>query len=218
MANVVHNYNVGNILQGPATVFLNLQNPPSAVPPTQGTNTWAASGTYNIDASGQPTDNGSNGFCAGLTEGPTTISFTPKFLEIRGDQYAPPIDAAFTSLNSEIDIAIKEYTLSNLAQYFTSLLGTYTNVSSGANPACDFFQYGSTAGTGTQFASILLISPDHVTTGKFYVVNGYKAYLKSAVQSTFKRDTQTIWKLKFGLIADVTRVAGDLVAQVVRTL
>lgn len=218
MANVAHAYNVKNFVLGPATVFFNVQVPPSAVPPVQGTNTWAATGTYSIDANGQPADSGVLGVQIGLTTGPATVHMTPKFIDIRADQYAEPVSAAFATLETEIDFTADEFLLSNLQQYFTSLLGTYTNVTSGGNPACDFFQFGSCPSTHVNFVSILFVSPDHVTVGKYWVVNAYKCYLKSAIQSTFKRDTVNQWKLKFGCIADVTRVAGDSVLQIVRTL
>lgn len=218
MVNTAHTYNSGNVVVGPADVFVNVQNPTSAVPPTAGTNTWSASGTYAISAAGLPTDNGSAGVHIGLCEGPAMVQVTPKFLEIRADQYATPVDAAFISTDTEIDFVVEEVVLQNLTTFLSSSLGTYTNVGAGANPACDFLQFGSQPGTNVTFISLLLISPDHAVAGKFWIVNGYKCYLKSAIQSTFARATKTTWKLKFGCVSDVSRVAGDMTMQIVRTL
>src|SRR5579859_3616473 len=158
MPNVVNSYNPPFVIAGPADVYIDVQVPPSAVPPTQGTNTWAASGTYSLDANGQPADNGTSGFHIGLSEGPVTLNITPKFLEIFADQHAAPVDAAFTALETEIDFVVEEALMANLQKFFCSVLGTYTNVTAGANPACDFLQMGSSNTDAVTFHSILLVS------------------------------------------------------------
>jgi hypothetical protein len=169
------------------------------------------------DTAVPPTLNTTGGFHIGLSDGPVTLHTTPKFLEIRADQPAAAVDAAFTSLETEIDIVVKEALLQNLRPFFSSTLGTYTAVAAGStNPACDFLQIGSVSTCATLFNSILLVSPDKSNLGHFYIVNLYKALLMSAVETTFHRTTISEWKLKFRGIADTNRVMGDLVAQIVK--
>jgi len=211
-------YTPGNIIQGPADVYVDVQPPPSAVPPVQGTNSWAKTGTYAIDGSGQPMDNGSTGLHVGSTEGPAILSTTPKFEEIRADQHAAPVDAAFVSLETQIEFTVKEAVLSKLQKFFCSPLGRYTDVAAGAtNPAADFLQIGSPTGSDMTFRKLLLISPDRASSGNFWIVQAYRAALKSAVASSLGRSKETVWKLTFACVADTSRALKDQTVQIVRT-
>lgn len=219
MANVAKSYTPSWIIQGPSDVYLDVKAPTSAIPPTQGTNVWGPAtggGLYVVDAKGQPSDNGSAGVHLGLVEGPSVLTITPKFAEIMGDQFAAPVDAAFVSAEFEIDFVAKEALFQSLQKYFSSNLGTYTSVVAGSNPAADFLQFGNVNDCAIDFHSILFVSPDRANVGKFYIVQAYKTFLSSAVQTTFHRTTQTTWKLKFKAIADTTRVLKDAVAQIVK--
>jgi hypothetical protein len=219
MANIVKNYDSSKIIQGPADVYLDVKAPPSAIPGVQGTNCWgpaAGGGLYTVDTAGQPADNGSAGVHLGLMEGPATITVTPKFAEILGDQFAAPVDAAFVSADFEVDFVAKEALLQTMQKYFSSTLGTYTSVVAGANPAADFLQFGNENTCAITFHTIMFVSPDRSNVGKFYIVQAYKCFLASAVQTTFARVTQTTWKLKFKCIADTSRVMKDCVAQIVK--
>ncbi len=220
MAVTTRVYTPSNIIQGPADVFIDVQVPPSAVPPVQGTNAWStfAGSTYLIDANGQPTDNGTAGSHIGGIVGPMALSSTPKFDEIRDDQHGAAIDAAFGSLETEIDFEVNEFFLDRLAKYFSSPLGTFTNVAAGANPACKFLQIGSPQSSAMTFHPLLVTSPDRTAVGKYWAVQAYKAYLNSAIATSFQRNKAATWKLKFRCIADITRALTDQVYQVVRGL
>ncbi len=205
-------YTPANIIQGPADIYIDVAAPASAVPP-------ATTNLLTLDGSGQPTDTGTAGFHIGLSEGPTVLSVTPKFDEIRADQHAAPIDVAFVSMETEIDIVVKEAVLQNLQKFFNSPLGTYTNVAAGVtNPAADFLQIGSPTSSLANLRTLLLISPRRDVAAKFWYVLAYKAALKSAVAWAFARGTPSTWKLKFYCIADTTRVLKDQVLQIVKTI
>ncbi len=209
---ITKTYTPANIIQGPADIYIDVAPPPSGVPP-------AAANILTLDASGQPTDTGTAGFHIGLSEGPTMVSATPKFDEIRADQHAAPIDVAFVSMETEIDIIVKEAVLKNLQKFFTSPLGTYTDVALGAtNPAADFLQIGSPTSSAATLRTLLLVSSRRDVSGKFWYVLAYKTALKSAVTWAFARGTPSSWKLKFYCIADTTRVLKDQVLQIVKTL
>lgn len=216
MANISRVWAPQSIIQGPADVYLDVAAPPSAIPPASGTNIWGPSGTYSIDANGQPADSGSAGVHLGIAEGPAVFTMTPKFLEVMADQLAAPVDAAFTQSEFEIDFSMKEVNLSNLALLLQP--ATYTNVTSGTNPAADFLQVGNLANCAVSFHTLMFVSPNQAAPSKYYVVMAYKAMLSSAFQTTFHRPTETTWKLKFKCLADTTRVLKDAVAQFVKFL
>lgn len=210
---VTKTYTPANIIQGPADVFVDVAAPASAVPPVQGTN------TLTIDLSGQPSDAGTAGFHIGLSEGPAVLSLTPKFEEIRADQFGAPVDAAFVSSETEIDLIVKETILTNLQKYFTSPLGTYFNLATGiTNSASDFLQVGSPKSSGATLRTLLLIAPRRDATSKFWYVLAYKAALKSALAMSLDRKKEATYKLKFYCIADPSRVASDQVLQIVKGL
>ncbi len=206
-------YTPANVIQGPADIYVDVAAPASAVPPVAGTNTLV------LDANGQPTDTGTAGFHVGISEGPAVLSVTPKFDEIRADQFAAPVDAAFVSLETEIDIVVKEAALQNLQKYFTSPLGAYSNLTAGiTNPAADFLQIGSPKSSLATLRTLTLVSPRRDVGGKFWYVMAYKAALKSAVAWAFERKTISSWKLKFYCIADTSRALKDQVLQIVKAL
>lgn len=202
-----------DIFQGPADIYLDVQAPPSAVPPVQYVN------TVQLDASGQPADGAVAGVHLGLSEGPASLSITPKFSEIRADQYGAPVDAAIVSLACEIDVALKELTLANIKKYFAGAgVGTYSNIGAGAtNPAADFLQVGSPTTANPVLHTLMLIAPDRGHSGKFVYVMAYSAYLASAVALPLDRKKETVIKLKWKCIGDTARVAKDQVLQIVRT-
>ena len=202
----------GDIFQGPADVYLGVQAPASAVPPVQYIN------TLQLDASGQPPDAGASGIHLGLTEGPASISSTPKFDEIKSDQFAAAVDAAFVSLATEIDFIVKELSLAHIQRYFAGILtGTYTNVvAGGTNPAADFLQVGSNKNSQMQgLTTLLLIAPRRNVASKWLYVMAYKAYLASAIALPVDRKKETSIKMKWKCVADTSRAASDQVLQIV---
>jgi hypothetical protein len=159
------------------------------------------------------------GINLGLTDGPCSVSFHPKFDEIKADQFSAPVDAAFISLASEIDFIVKETLFRNIQQYFAGLTsGTYFSLPVGStNPAADFMQIGATKSSGmNNVTTLTLVSPRRDATGKWLYVMAYRAYLKSAIPWAVNRKKETTLKLKFACLADTSRVAKDQVCQVVR--
>ncbi len=205
MAVVSKVYTPGNIFQGPADVFIDVTAPASNVPPSADVN------EITLDASGQPT--AAAGLHLGSTEGPAQVSITEKFNEIRDDQHESPIDLAFDTVEAEIDFNVKETTLSNLQKYLASdSLGAYT-----ALAGAQVLQVGGQTDSSRTTRTLMLIAPRREAAGKSVYVFAHKAYLKSALQLTFHRTKENVHKLKFGVVADTTRVAGDEVMQIVRT-
>lgn len=158
------------------------------------------------------------GINLGLTEGPCSISINPKFAEIMADQYAGAVDAAFVSMACEVDMVIKETNLRKVQKYFAGLLsGAYFDLPAGStHPAADFLQIGSSRTSQANTHTLLLIAPRRDAASKWVYAMFYRAYLKSAVQMDTGRAKETMLKLKWGCIADTSRVAKDQVGQIIR--
>ncbi len=207
MAVVTKTYTPANVIQGPADLYIGVAAPASSLTPTADAN------NLTLDANGQPTDTGTAGFHVGSIEAPSQLQVTEKFNEIRDDQHESPIDLAFDTVEAEIDVTIKEVALLNVQKYFMSdKLSTRT-----ALAAQDVLQVGGQLDSSLNLRTLLLVQPRRDAAGKFVYVMAYKSYLKSALQLTFHRNKENVFKLKFGCVMDSTRVAGDEVLQVVRT-
>lgn len=160
------------------------------------------------------------GFHLGLTQGPVAINVTPKFNEIRADQFSAPVDAAFVSNACEIDFIIKETALNQIQRFFSGLFSaTYWNLAAGStNPACDFLQIGSTPSSIAKTTTLMLVGTRRDQSNKYIYALAYKAYPKSAVTlGPVQRKKETEIKMKFGMILDPTRVVSDMTMQIVRT-
>lgn len=204
MANVARTYTPGDIFQNPVDVYANITAPASSATPTADAN------CLTLDANGQPSS--STGIHIGSVEGPTAITFTEKVNEIMDDQHESAIDAGFDSIDAEIDFNMKETNFSKLQTLLTSdQLGKYTSLS-----ATEAWQLGGQFSSATTYITLLLVSQRRDVAGKYLYVLAFKCYLKSAIQLTFLRSKETVYKLKFGAIADLTRTAGDELMQIVR--
>jgi hypothetical protein len=162
-------------------------------------------------------DYGSSGVYAGATAGPLVASAALKFDEIRSDAHGARIDAAFISAACDLEFTANELLLSNLAKYLPAA-GAYTDVVLGANPAADFLQIGSPQSANVTFHSFLFTSPDHGAAGKFIVAQFYRCLLMGPIPLAFDRKKITQQKIKVRAYLDLTRVAGDMVGQIVKTL
>jgi hypothetical protein len=158
------------------------------------------------------------GYHLGLTEGPASISISPKFNLIRSDQHAAEIDAAFVSQTCEIDFTLKEFVLANMQRTFSGLFSaTYWNLAAGGtNPAADFVQVGSSFSSYSKTSSLLLVAARRDVPGKYVYALAYRAYIKSAWQMTANRAKENVWKLKAGCILDTSRIAKDMCIQIVK--
>jgi hypothetical protein len=204
MATISKVYTPANIWQGPVDVYVNVPAPASHNPPT------ADPDEITLDANGQPP---SGGVHLGSLEAPAQISITEKFNEIRDDQHESAGDVAFDTVEAEVDVVLKETALDNLKTLLSSsALGTYT-----ALAASKVLQVGGQATSALTFFTLMLVGANRANTAKFAYVFAFKAYLKSAVQFTFHRAKENSHKLKLGCVADLTRIAGDELMQIVKT-
>ncbi len=205
MATVTKSYTFANILQGPCDVYANIALPVSSLTPT------ADLQCLTLDATGQPTS--ATGISLGSIEGPSTIQITEKVNEIHDDAHESPIAVGFDSIEAEIDITLKESQLTRLQTLLNAgALGVHTSLA-----ASKAWQLGGQFDSSVASLTLLLVSPDRATAGKWVYALVYKCFLASAIAAAFQRNKETIYKLKFKCVCDLTRVAGDELMQIVRT-
>lgn len=201
---ISRSYVVADIWQGPIDVYVNITAPTSSLYPT------ADSNILTFDASNQPTS--SAGFHLGSIESPTQLNIVEKSNEIMDDQHDTAIDVAFDGISAEIDFTMKETNLSRLVTLLSSAFATYTALSNSK-----VMQVGGKLDSAATPVTLLLVGPNRVTAGKLAYVMGYKSYLKSPIPFNWQRTKETVFKMKFGCVMDLTRAVGDEVLQIVRT-
>ncbi len=198
MGLITKTYTPGNIIQSFSDAYIGVTAPASSLTPTADAN------TLTLDANGQPSSG--SGSHLGSIEGPTSISISEKTNEIMDDQHESAIDLAFVSVEGEVDFTIKELNFARFATILSSSgLNTRTVL---ANQ--DAWQIGGQL-SNSQYSpfTLLLVAPDRKTAGKFWYAMAYKCFLKAAIQMSFTRSKESMYKLKFGMVMDTSRVAGD---------
>jgi hypothetical protein len=152
----------------------------------------------------------------GLLEGPLQLTITPKFVEIRADQYESPVDAALTIADAELDATMLEFDLPTVQRWF--MADSFSNPAVLANSSV--LQVGGTqfaAGDAVNLRTMMFVAGNRTAVGKWIYAFAYQVYLKSAIQLTFDRTGKNAFKLKFGVVADTTRQPGDEFLQLVKT-
>lgn len=160
------------------------------------------------------------GFHLGLTQGPASVNLTPKFTEIKADQFSAPVDAIFSSFAAEFDFTVKQYDLVNLQKYFAGLFSAtqWTLTAGSTNPARKLLQIGSSFSSQAKTASLLLVGPRRDSPNKFLYAMGYKTHIKSAIaMGPIQRGKEAQFKLKFGCLLDPSRVSSDMTLQICKT-
>ncbi len=207
----VHGATGWNVYVSIATGTETKQN--GSTPLVMGTN-WTEPTTALVAGAALPSANTTLlGLHVGSTEAPAQVTITEKFNEIRDDQHESAIDLAFDTVEAEIDFHMKESDLGKLQKTLTSNALAARNLLA----TQDVLQVGGQADSSMTQRTLLLVAPRRDVAGKFVYVMAYNAFLKSAVQLTFQRSKENVFKLKFGCLMDSTRVAGDEVMQIVRT-
>ena len=149
----------------------------------------------------------------GLVEGPTKLTITPKFQEIRADQFESPIDGALTTSDAEMDIVMMEFDPLTFQRWFTA--DTVTNPQLLANSRV--LQFGGQFTDQTSLRTMMIVSPDRTNIGQWIYAFMYRVYLKSAIPLMFHRTATSKYATKWGAVADFTRQPGDELLCIART-
>ena len=208
MASVTKSFTAALIFQAPYDLYINVQAPASSATPTVDAN------LLTLDSKGQPTDAGSAGFHAGASDGAAQVGLDFKVADISIDQEENAVDAGLTSVEAALQVTLKQ--TMDLARLLTYLgapnLGAYN-----ALAAQNVFQLGGKPDSSLTLFTALLIAPRRDASGKFAYFLLYRARLDGDVEWAYSRAKEALWKFKLKGFADLARVAGDEVAQFVRT-
>lgn len=194
---------VPDIHQGPGFLWYNVSEP-------------APGARLIIDANGVPT--AGTPLAMGASEGPAKVQFKAKIEAILIDQETAPVDAVMTAEEASVEVTLKESSLAKIIKMLghgTQTAGTDTSLPAGAQAYEEITVGGLIA---LPSAPVALISPRRGTSspGKFMVACLYKAYGFAELDLSFTRTKESVYKVQFLGLADLTRTLGDRVAQFYR--
>lgn len=149
---------------------------------------------------------------AGLLEGPTTVTVAPKLEDIGSDNFEGPHDAAGVSLGVEVDTVMKETDLAKLLAMACNQ--NYGNFAYLANTQA--LQFGGVQSAAMKKRRLMFAGPNRNSSTKWIYFFLFAGYNDAPIQITFSRAKANLWKVKFVGLADLTRLAGDEVAHLVR--
>ena len=194
---------VPDIHQGPGFLWYNVQEP-------------ASGSRLLVDSNGNPV--GGSPVAMGSSEGAAKFQFKAKLEAVQIDQETAPVDILMTAEDANLEMTLKESSLAKIIkmlEHGTYSSGTDTGLPAGAQ-AYEEITVGGLISLPT--APVALISPRRGTSNptKFLVAVLYKAYGVAELDLSFTRTKESVYKVQFQGLADLTRTAGDRVAQFYR--
>lgn len=183
------------IHQGTGRIFYNVTAPASSLPPT-----WLAhtSGVPNV---GTPVD-------IGATEGDMTFSYVSNKDEIYAEQELAPIDVVTTDEQVVLSFTIKELNYTALKAAFEPSVG---NLDDGTKTG--FYVGGGSAILAPFTGCWAWSSIQRNAPTKFILGVIYKGYTKIGAKMNVGKKNETVIQVEVHGLADLSRSAGDRVAQ-----
>lgn len=179
---------------------------------------WTEPTTGLIAGAVAPTANTSGGLPMGASEGAAKFQFKAKLEPVQIDQETAPVDLLMTAEDAFIEVSLKESSLAKITKLLAH--GTYTSGTDAGLPAGAQAYEEITVGglVALPTAPVALISPRRGTANptKFLIVCLYKAYGFAELDLSFTRTKESVYKLQFQGLADLTRAQGDRVSQFYR--
>jgi hypothetical protein len=180
--------------------------------------TWpATTGTQTADGSVTWVNRGAP-LSLGSTEGPLKFEAKAKLEEIQIDQETAPVDVVMTAEDASLDFSLKESSLAKISKFLGH--GAYSSGTDSGLPAGAQAYEEMTVGGLVQIptAAIAITSPRRgfSSPGKFFVACLYNAYGSAALDLSFTRTKESVYKVTFKGLAVLARPAGDRVCQFYR--
>jgi hypothetical protein len=154
----------------------------------------------------------------GSSEGAAKFQFKAKLEAVQIDQDTAPVDLLMTAEDASIEVSLKESSLDKIIKMLAH--GTYSSGADTGLPEGAQAYEQLTVGGLVQLptAPIALISPRRGTSNptKYLTVCLYKAYGFAELDLSFTRTKESVYKVHFQGLADLTRAQGDRVAQFYR--
>ncbi len=179
---------------------------------------WTEPTTGLTAGAALPAANTSGGFAMGSSEGAAKFQFKAKLEAVQIDQETAPVDVLMTAEDANIELSLKESSLAKIIKMLEH--GTYTSGTDTGLPAGGQAYEAITVGGLVQLptAPVALISPRRGTSNptKYLTVCLYKAYGFAELDLSYTRTKESVYKVQFNGLADLTRTQGDRVAQFYR--
>lgn len=178
----------GKIHLGAARIFAGVTAAASGTPPTYTTHTAGVPGS---------------GTEVGLTQGDTVFTYKAEKKYVEAEQALGKVQAFTISEMAAIECTMLEQT------YFT-LQQAFDNVGKESISGGDAFYFGGGTAilTPTQ-QCVMFTAIDPLNPTKFRVVQLYKVSMPNGMEIPFSRTKESVYKVRFEGLQDLTRTAGD---------
>lgn len=207
----------GRIVIGPGALWL-------GVPPPTSTFPLNATSIVPLDVTGKPSArNSPYGTFAGMTDGPAVITVSPRITESKSDIVDAPVHAFGGADSVELQVTMKEMQyVTFLAAFplaFTNRSGTIPEDGLSAKVVERFSFGGHSQDVPT--SSVLVVVPkvgvfdQENDAQKYLTFMLYRAYNSAPTKMSIDRKKGMLLTVTFKGLADLSRVDGDLVAQLV---
>lgn len=181
-------FNVQKIQGGGSRIFAGVTAGATGAPPT-----------YISHTDGVP----GSGTELGLTQGDTTFAYQLTKKEIEAEQSLAPVDVMAVGEMAQIETTVLEHT------YFT-LQRAFDNVGTSSISGGDAFYFGG--GTGVlapRTECVMITHRQRNAPTKFVVGVFYKAYSVEGFKTSFKKNGESVYRVVFKALSDLSRDAGD---------
>lgn len=185
-----------------------------------GTTAPAAGNALDLSAAGVPP----SGVEVGLTDGEAVFTYEVTYFEVMAEQSLAAVEVYATEEAAQLEFTMKEYVRANIEDFFASLLTTTVGAPGNPGPAggTDIYEggriLGSAAGAGeVTLQSCLLVAPIPNTSAvaqRYTYVILYQAYQSESAAVRFTKAGDSLLKVTFKAIADLTRADTTTLFQV----
>ena len=176
----------GKIHLGAARIFVGVTAATTGTPPT-----------YTTHTAGVP----ATGTEVGLTQGDTIFKFMAEKKLIEAEQALGYVQAFIIAERASIECTLMEQTYISLQQAFD-------NVGRESVSAGDAFWFGGGQYSPTQLC-VMMTALDPLNPTKYRIVQLYKTALTGSYEVPFSRTKESVYKVRFEGMQDMTRNASD---------
>ena len=185
-----------------------------------GTTPPAAGNALDLTPAGVPP----SGTEVGLTEGEAVFTYEVTYFEVMAEQSLASVEVFATEEMAQIEFTMKEYIQANIEDFFVAMLAT--TVGAGGNPGpgggTDIYEggriLGQAAGAGEiSLQAVVLVAPIPNTSSvaqRYTYIMLYQAYQSEAAAARYTKSGDTLMKVTFKAIADLTRADTSTLFQI----
>lgn len=187
--------NAANVRVGAGRIYMGVTPP-------------AAGAALNI-SNGVP----SSGTEVGLTEGESVFTYEVTYFEVMAEQSLAAVEVFATEESAQIEFTMKEYTQANINDFLVAMVATANVAAPGDASTMDIHEggriLGLAAGAGEiTLQAVVLVAPIPNTSGvdqRFTYVLLNQAYQSESATAMYTKSSDTLLKVTFKAIADLTR-------------